>query len=64
VWAATMRASVLLGERIESPGPDAVRRAAVETLMHGDRAALVAALDEAMLGKREAPAGYFARAAG
>jgi hypothetical protein len=63
VWAASMRASVLLGERIEEPRPDTVRRAIVETLMHGDRAALVVALDETMLGLREAPAGYFARVA-
>ena len=63
VWAASMRASVLLGERVEEPRPDTVRRALVESLMHGDRAALVAALDEAMLGLREAPAGYFARVA-
>jgi hypothetical protein len=63
VWAASMRASVLLGDRIEEPRPDTVRRALVETLMHGDRAALVTALDETMLGLREAPAGYFARVA-
>jgi hypothetical protein len=63
VWAASMRASVLLGERVEEPGPDTVRRALVETLMHGDRAALVVALDETLLGLREAPAGYFARVA-
>jgi hypothetical protein len=63
VWAASMRASVLLGERIDEPRPDTVRRALVETLMHGDRAALVVALDETMLGLREAPAGYFARVA-
>jgi hypothetical protein len=64
VWAATMRASVLLGERLDEPRPDGVRRAIVETLMHGDRPGLVRALDDAMLGLREAPAGYFARAAG
>ena len=64
LWAATMRASVLLGGPIEETGPDVVRRAVVETLMHGDRARLVEALDETMLGKREAPAGYFARVAG
>ncbi len=64
VWAATMRASVLLGQKVDQPGPDTVRRALVETLMHGDRAALVEALDDAMLGLRDAPAGYFARAAG
>ncbi len=63
VWAATMRASVLLGERIEEPRPDTVRRALVETLMHGDRSALIGALDDAMLGLREAPSGYFARVA-
>jgi hypothetical protein len=64
VWAATMRASVLLGERIEEPGPDAVRRAVVETLMHGDRLALIGVIDEAMLGLRDAPARYYARVAG
>ena len=63
VWAATMRASVLLGDRFDEPGPDAVRRAVVETLMHGDRLVLVEALDEAMLGLRDAPARFFARAA-
>ncbi len=62
VWAATMRASVLLGDRVDEPRPDIVRRAIVETLMHGDRPGLVRALDDAMLGLREAPAGYFARA--
>ena len=62
VWAATMRASVLLGDRLDEPGPDSVRRAIVETLMHGDRPGLVRVLDDAMLGLREAPAGYFARA--
>ena len=62
VWAATMRASVLLGDRLDEPRPDGVRRAIVETLMHGDRPGLVRALDDAMLGLREAPAGYFARA--
>jgi hypothetical protein len=62
VWAATMRASVLLGDRLDEPRPDSVRRAIVETLMHGDRPGLVLVLDDAMLGLREAPAGYFARA--
>ena len=33
---------------------DAVRRALVETLMHGDRAELVEALDETLLGVRAA----------
>jgi len=62
VWAATMRASVLLGDRLDELRPDTVRRAIVETLMHGDRPGLVRVLDDAMLGLREAPAGYFARA--
>lgn len=35
---------------------DAVRRALVETLVHGDRRALVGALDEALLGVRPRPA--------
>jgi hypothetical protein len=35
---------------------DAVRRAVVETLVHGDRAALVSVLDEALLGVRPRPA--------
>jgi hypothetical protein len=34
---------------------DAVRRALVETLIHGDRAALVVALDDALLGARPRP---------
>ena len=78
VWAAAVRAAVLLGEsgkeraeqlerlRALSRGEpvggaaDAVRRAVVETLVHGDRVALVAALDEALVGARPRPAGYFA----
>jgi hypothetical protein len=63
LWAATMRASVLLGERIEEPRSDRVRRALVEVLMHGERLRLIDALDEAMLGRREPPTGYFARRA-
>jgi hypothetical protein len=63
VWAATMRASVLLAERIEDPGVDSVRRTLVEVLMHGDRLRLVEALDDAMLGRRDPPTGYFARRA-
>ncbi len=63
VWAATMRASVLLGERIEEPRADHVRRALVEVLMHGDRERLIDALDDAMLGRRDPPTGYFARRA-
>jgi hypothetical protein len=63
LWAAAVRGAVLLGEtpreRAElhvrlsgDPDPDAVRRALVETLLHGDRAALVVALDETILGLR------------
>jgi Arc/MetJ-type ribon-helix-helix transcriptional regulator len=39
---------------------EAVRKALVETLMHGDRAALISSLDEALLGIRPRPSGYFA----
>ena len=79
LWAATVRAAVLLGEtgreraqeldrlrsleRGEPAAPaaaEAVRKAVVETVAHGDRAALVAALDEALIGVRPRPAGYFA----
>jgi hypothetical protein len=79
LWAATVRAAVLLGEtgreraqeldRLRSLGrgepaapaaAEAVRKAVVETLVHGDRAALVASLDEALIGVRPRPAGYFA----
>ena len=66
-WAATMRAAVLLQEgtkergdlaaalRRESAGSvarDALRRALVETLLHGDRLVLVETLDETLLGMR------------
>jgi hypothetical protein len=79
LWAAAVRAAVLLGEtgrdraehlerlralvRGEPAGrsaADAVRKAVVETLAHGDRASLVASLDDALLGLRPRPAGYFA----
>jgi hypothetical protein len=63
LWAAAVRGAVLLGEtpreRVElhvrlsgDPDPDAIRRALLETLLHGDRAALVTALDETILGLR------------
>jgi hypothetical protein len=43
---------------------DDLRRAIVETLLHDDSARLITALDEALLGLRPRPAGYFsARAA-
>ena len=46
------------GEPAKPSTLDAVRRALVETLLHGDRAALVAALDESLLGLRARPAGF------
>jgi hypothetical protein len=69
-WAAAVRAAVLLGEktkdradllvrlREESLGRaarDAVRRALVEALLHGNRLDLVHALDETLLGLRPRP---------
>jgi hypothetical protein len=70
VWAAAMRAAVLLAEktqersdlvaalkaeRLDRTARDAVRRALVETLLHGPRAALVEALDDTLLGLRPRP---------
>jgi hypothetical protein len=66
LWAAAVRGAVLLGENPRDraglhvslsgdPAPDPVRRALVETLLHGDRAGLVAALDETILGLRPRP---------
>ena len=46
------------GEPASPRTADAVRRALVETLLHGDRSALVAALDESLLGLRARPAGF------
>ncbi|HEY6029406.1 MAG TPA: hypothetical protein VIU44_02515 [Gaiellaceae bacterium] len=74
LWAAAVRASLLLGETTkeraellermrERPRPDHVRRALVETLMHGDRAGLVTALDEALLGLRPRPTSVYSKAA-
>jgi hypothetical protein len=69
-WAAAMRAAVLLGdksrertellealraERLGRDARDAVRRALVETLLHGARADLVVALDDTLLGLRPRP---------
>jgi hypothetical protein len=66
LWAAAMRAAVLVGEpglrslaRGDQGEPDAVRRAIVETLLHDDRDRLLAALDDALLGLRARPPGYF-----
>ena len=66
LWAAAVRGAILLGEtpraRAElqerlsnAPDTDTVRRALVETLMHGDRAQLVASLDESILGLTARP---------
>ena len=69
-WAAAMRAAVLLAdktqersdlvaglheERLSRASRDVVRRALVESLLHGDRAALVVALDETLRGLRPRP---------
>jgi hypothetical protein len=76
-WAASMRAAVLLEEktkermgllhdlRIERAGSaarDALRRAIVETLLHGNRGALIDTLDETLLGLRPRPASALAAA--
>ena len=74
LWAAAVRGAVLLGEtpraRAElqerfsgDPDPDVVRRALVETILHGDRAALVKTLDQSILGLRDAPPRALRRAA-
>jgi hypothetical protein len=74
LWAAAVRGAILLGEtpraRAElqdrlngDPDPDVVRRALVETVLHGDRATLVGNLDQSILGLRDPPVGYFARLA-
>jgi hypothetical protein len=72
LWAASVRAAVLLGESAEkrggllerlragSPPPDLVRRALVETVLHGDRARLLRTLDDSLVGLAPPPAGYFA----
>ena len=71
LWAAAVRAAILLGDtpraRAElqdrlagDPEADVIRRALVETLMHGDRGQLVASLDESILGLRAPPPSYFA----
>ena len=52
--------SLARGEKARSAAADAVRKAVVETLAHGDRSGLIASLDEALIGVRPRPAGYFA----
>jgi hypothetical protein len=51
---ASLRA-LAAGEAAEVAAADAVRRALVETVEHGDRGGLVAELDEALLGLRPRP---------
>ena len=51
------------GEPADAIAEGAVRRALVETLLHGDRLALVSWLDDALLGIRPGPVGYYARVA-
>ena len=66
LWAAAVRGAILLGDtpraRAElqdrlsgDPEPDVVRRLLVEAVLHGDRARLVASLDESILGLRPRP---------
>src|SRR6266480_684371 len=66
LWAAAVRGAILLGDtpraRAElqdrlsgDPEADVVRRALVDTLLHGDRTELVASLDESILGLRPRP---------
>jgi hypothetical protein len=69
-WAASLRASLLLAEkgperaevlealraeRFGRDARDAIRRVLVETLQHGERAELIKAVDETLLGLRPRP---------
>src|SRR5690349_5448339 len=69
-WAAALRAAILPGDKPSERGAlveslreeqlgrearDSVRRALVETLLHGNRADLVAVLDDTLLGLRPRP---------
>ncbi len=47
------------GERAAEAAGEAIRRAVVEVLLHDDRPHLLAALDDALLGLRARPPGYF-----
>jgi hypothetical protein len=79
LWAAAMRAAVLVGELTEPAARarvdgilglargvgadaetvDAVRRIFIETVLADDRPRFLASLDEALLGLRRRPAGFF-----
>ena len=50
------------GSRTPDAAADAVRRCLVETLTHGDRVALIGALDESLLGVRARPGSFAAQA--
>jgi hypothetical protein len=65
LWAAGLRAALLLRlkGRLEEPDMDSVRRAIVEVLVHGDRASLINWLDDAALGVRPGPVGFYAKLA-
>jgi hypothetical protein len=69
-WAASLRAAVLLAEQapereqllgtlrdehLGRDARDAVRKVLVETLLHGSRAGLVAAVDDTLIGLRPRP---------
>jgi hypothetical protein len=47
------------GERADPETVDTMRRAIVEAAMYDDRTRLLTALDDALLGLRPRPAGYF-----
>ena len=51
---------LVAGEGAGLSAEDAVRRSLVEALAHGDRRTLVESLDEALLGLRPRPAGFYA----
>ena len=70
IWAASLRAAVLLAEKgaergevlsglraeqLDRVARDSVRRVLVEALLHGSRAELVAAVDETLIGLRPRP---------
>jgi hypothetical protein len=48
------------GDRVDETVSEALRRAIVETLLFDDRGRLIAALDDALLGLKARPPGYFA----